>query len=259
LWSYPDASPSAKSLTYLEQQSHLADPTAVLQQASAFYRQQLDRCPEARQYLEQRGVRDSTLIRELQIGYAPGGSLRRHLLAQGYSLDLLRRTGLVRSQGQDAFYRRVIFPCYQNGRIANVYGRSTSGVFAHRFLPGPKGGLFAWESVRQFPSVILVEGVFDLAVLWQAGFRHVTCSFGTHLQSGQLRQLCDRPRTVYLAFDVDVNGSGQQAAQALAHRLRVKGITTRRVLLPPGHDPNSFFVQGGDARQFRSLLEEAQS
>ena len=29
-------------------------------------------------------------------------------------------------------------------------------------------------------------------------------------------------------------------------------------MLPEGHDPNSFFVQGGDARQFQSLLEAAQ-
>jgi DNA primase len=82
---------------------------------------------------------------------------------------------------------------------------------------------------------------------------------GTHLTSDQFRQLCDRPRTVYLTFDVDANGSGQQAAQALAHRLRAHGLTPRRVLLPPGHDPNSFFMQGGDARQFQSLLEEAPS
>jgi len=39
----------------------------------------------------------------------------------------------------------------------------------------------AWESVRQFPAVILVEGLFDLAVLWQAGFRYTTCPWGTHL------------------------------------------------------------------------------
>jgi hypothetical protein len=30
------------------------------------------------------------------------------------------------------------------------------------------------------------------------------------------------------------------------------------VSLPEGHDPNSFFVQGGDARQFQSMLEAAQ-
>jgi len=246
-----------QSLTYLEQQSTLADPDTVLRQASVFYQQQLDRYPEARRYLEQRGVRDLALIRELQIGYAPGGSLRRHLLAQGYSLDLLQGTGLVNPQGHDTFYQRVVFPCCQDGRIVNLYGRSIGTAFAHRFLPGSKGNLFAWESVRQSPRVILVEGMFDLAVLWQAGFHHATCSLGTHLTADQFRQLCDRPRTVYLTFDVDANGSGQQAAQALTHRLQAQGITTRRVLLPPGEDPNSFFVQGGDARQFQSLLEEA--
>jgi len=119
--------------------------------------------------------------------------------------------------------------------------------------------LYAWEQVQQSPEVILVEGLFDYAVLWQAGFHHLTCSLGTHLTSDQFRQLCDRPRTVYLTFDVDANGSGQHAAQALSHGLRAHGITPRRVLLPPGHDPNSFFVQGGDARQFHSLLEEALS
>ena len=114
-----------------------------------------------------------------------------------------------------------------------------------------------WEQVRQYQEVILVEGLFDYAVLWQAGFHNVTCSMGNHLNAYQFRQLCDGPRTVYLAFDADSNGSGQQAAQWLACRLREQGLNARRVSLPDGHDPNSFFVQGGDAQQFQCLLEEA--
>lgn len=248
-----------QSLAYLEQQSAPpADPAAVLEQAAAFYQQQLDRYVEARRYLAQRGLRDPELIKELRIGYAPGGMLRRHLTAQGFSCDLLRRLGLLNPQGCDTFYRRVIFPCCRGGRVVNLYGRSITADFAHRFLPGSKGGLYAWEHVQQCPEVILVEGLFDYAVLWQAGFRHVTCSLGTHLNACQFQQLCDRSRTIYLTFDVDANGSGQQASQQLAHRLRAKGIPTRRVFLPDGHDPNSFFVQGGDARQFQSLLEAAQ-
>ena len=248
-----------QSLAYLEQQSSLtADPVAVLEQAATFYQQQLDRYPEARRYLEQRGLRDPVLIKELRIGYAPGGSLRRHLAAQGYSCDLLQRLGLLNSQGCDAFYRRVIFPCCQGGRVVNLYGRSIAAAFAHRFLPGSKGGLYAWEQVQQCSEVILVEGLFDYVVLRQAAFRHVTCSLGTHLNASQFQQLCDHPRTIYLTFDVDANGSGQQASLLLTHRLRAQGIVTRRVLLPDGHDPNSFFVQGGDARQFHSLLETAQ-
>ena len=247
-----------QSLAYLEQRSAPpVDPAAVLEQAATFYQNQLDRYPEALDYLKQRGLDSPAPIQELRIGYAPGGSLRQHLTAQGYSFDLLRSLGLLNSQGRDAFYRRVVFPCCQAGRVINLYGRSITGAFAHRFLHGSKGGLYAWEQVQHCPEVILVEGLFDYAVLWQAGFRHVTCSFGTHLNACQFQQLCDRQRTVYLTFDVDANGSGQQASLRLARSLWVQGISARRVLLPRGHDPNSFFVQGGDREQFQSLLEAA--
>ena len=258
--SCPATCPSAKASPTWSNRLLATDDSAaaVLQQTAAFYQQQLDHYPEAMRYLNRRGVHDPVLIRELEIGYAPGGCLRRHLAAQGYSFYLLRQSGLLNAQGSDAFYQRIVFPLRHDKHIANLYGRSIANAFAHRFLPGSKGGLYAWEQVQQCSEVILVEGLFDYAVLWQAGFRHVTCSLGTHLNADQFQQLCDRPRTVYLTFDADGNGSGQQASQLLAQRLRAQGLTTRRVLLPKGHDPNSFFVQGGDARQFQSLLEATQ-
>ena len=79
-----------------------------------------------------------------------------------------------------AFCRRVIFPCRQHGRVINLYGRSVGEAFPHRLLARSKGGLFAWDSVSRFSTVILVEGLFDLAILWQAGFRNTTCAIGTH-------------------------------------------------------------------------------
>ena len=247
-----------QSLTFLDPQTAPAvDASAVLDRAVAFYQQQLDNYPEALSYLNQRGVHYPALIRELEIGYAPGGSLRRHLTAQGYPFDLLRQVGLLNAQGSDAFYQRIVFPLREGKHIVNLYGRSIGNAFAHRFLPGAKGGLYAWEKVRHCPEVIVVEGLFDYAVLRQAGFDNVTCSLGTHLNLDQFLQLCEGQRTVYLTFDVDDNQSGQQAAEQLAHRLDTQGITARRVLLPQGHDPNSFFTQGGDARQFQSLVEAA--
>ena len=51
--------------------------------------------------------------------------------------------------------------------------------------------------------------------------------------------------------------AGRKAAQSLAGRLSGQGVDVRIVTLPAGHDPNSFFVQGGDAHQFQSLLEAA--
>ncbi len=172
---------------------------------------------------------------------------------QRHGAAVLLQSRLVTAAGYDAYMHRIVFPLE-----GNLYGRSLSASAPpHRFLPGAKGGLYGWEQVRRYREVILVEGLFDYAVLWQAGFHNVTCSMGTHLNMRQYRQLCDRSRTVYLAFDADTNGSGQKAAQSLACRLRAHGVKVRIVALPDSHDPNSFFVQDGDARQFQSLLEAA--
>jgi DNA primase len=249
-----------QSLACFDSQTTSEDSSrAVVEQAAAFYHHQLDHYPEALSYLNQRGLVDPILIKELEIGYAPGGCLRRHLTAQGYSFDLLRQVGLLNVNGSDALYQRIVFPLRQGEHIINLYGRCIGAAFAHRFLPGTKGGLYAWEKVRHCPEVILVEGLFDYAVLRQAGFHNATCSLGTHLNTDQFLELCEGPRTVYLTFDVDDNQSGQQAAEQLAHRLEAKCIATRRVLLPQGHDPNSFFTQGGNTSQFQSLVEAAQS
>jgi DNA primase len=171
----------------------------------------------------------------------------------GYPLQSQRNAGLVTSAGYDAYIHRIVFPLENN-----LYGRSLSTAAPpHRFLPGAKGGLYDWNRVRQHPEVILVEGLFDYTAVRQAGFENVTCSLGANLNARQFRQLCDGPRTVYLAFDADQNGSGQRAAQSLACRLTEHGASARTVSLPEGHDPNSFFAQGGDAHQFQSLLEAA--
>jgi DNA primase len=226
----------------------------LLHEVAAFYCIQLHRHPEAIAYLHQRGLRSADLIEHMRIGYAPGGCLRAWLTQLGYSLHSVRQAGLLAADVYDTYVHRIVFPLEEN-----LYGRSISASAPpHRFLPGVKGGLYAWEQVRRYPEVILVEGLFDYAVLWQAGFHNVTCSLGTNLNARQFRQLCDGPRTVYLAFDTDRNGSGQRAARSLACRLTGHGVNVRVVALPDGHDPNSFFVQDGDARQFQSLLEAAQ-
>jgi len=228
--------------------------TPLLQAVADLYRIQLHRHSEAVAYLHQRGIHSPELIEEMRIGYAPGGCLRRWLTQLGYPLQSQRHAGLVTSAGYDAYIHRIVFPLE-----GNLYGRSLSTAApAHRFLPGAKGGLYAWDRVRRHPEVILVEGLFDYAAVRQAGFPNVTCSMGTNLNAHQFRQLCDSPRTVYVAFDADRNGGGQRAAQSLACRLTERGIMVRTVVLPQGHDPNSFFVGGGDADQFQSLLKAAQ-
>lgn len=190
----------------------------------------------------------------MRIGYAPGRCLRAWLMGLGYSLTDLQQAGVVTPEGFDAMAHRLVFPLE-----STLYGRSLGRACPHRFLPGGKGGLYGWPTVRHCRDLIVVEGLFDWASLCQAGFRNVTCSLGTSLNATQFHQLCDgTARTVYLAFDSDANGGGQRAAQQLAHRLSAHRVEAIPVELPDGHDPNSFFVQGGgDAHQFQALLERA--
>jgi DNA primase len=239
-----------QALALLQQWRGLAP---LLHEAAGFYRLQLHRHGEAIAYLYQRGVRSAELIEHMRIGYAPGGCRRGWLTRLGYPLHALRQAGLVTAAGYDAYMHRIVFPLQ-----GNLYGRSIStSAPPHRLLPGAKGGLYEWVRVRRYPEVILVEGLFDYAVLWQAGFHNVTCSLGSHLNARQFRQLCDGPRAVYLTFDADGNSSGQHAAQCLSQSLQERGILTRLVSLPEGQDPNSFFVGGGNAHEFQRLLERA--
>jgi DNA primase len=233
---------------------HWSGSPSVLRVAVDFYHTQLHRHGEALEYLCQRGIRSPEVIEHMHIGYASGGCLRRYLVGAGYPLPSFQQAGLVNAAGYDSFTRRVVFPLE-----GNLYGRSISAAAPpHRFLPGAKGGLYMWEQARRYTEVILVEGLFDYAVLYQAGFHNLTCSMGTQLNTHQFQQLSSGSRTVYLVFDADTNGSGQQAARHLAERLSGQGVATVVVTLPEGHDPNSLFTAGCDAHQFHTLLEVAQ-
>ena len=141
--------PFRQTVAHLEQELPPAPVFRLLEETAAFYQLQLHRHPEATDYLERRGVRDSSLIEELGIGYAPGGCLRRHLAPWCCSLDRLLEIGLINHHGRDAFCRRVIFPCWQHGQVVNLYG-SIGAAFPHRLLPALEGRFIRLAVRQQF-------------------------------------------------------------------------------------------------------------
>jgi DNA primase len=228
----------------------------LLDQTYGFYQRQLAHFDDARAYLTARGIHDCAVIERMRIGYAPGACLRGYLERRGYSRQALLECGLADQRGRDSFFRCLTFPLPQAG---NLYGRSLSnGICRHRFLPGSKGGLYGWAQTWAFPRVIVVEGVFDVAALWQAGFPDAVAVLGSFLNNRQLIELCRTgQRLTYLCFDADHNGSGQRAARRVSVQLRHGGVDALRVELPCGHDPASFFAAGADAWDFRRRLERA--
>jgi hypothetical protein len=122
-------------------------------------------------YLNQRGLHDPALIQELQIGYAPGRSLRRHLTTRGYSFDLLRRSACSTRRARMPSTRASSSHCAKT----NPSSTSTAVVLAPplpiAFSQAPRADCMPGRKVQQCSEGILVEveGRFDYAVLWQAG------------------------------------------------------------------------------------------
>jgi DNA primase len=221
-----------------------------------FYQRQMPISSPAWAYLGARGIHNRALIERMRIGYAPGACLRGYLERLGYSRKTLLLRGLIDELGRDRFYRCLTFPLPETG---SLYGRMIGdGLCRHRFLPASKGGLYGWEESRVFSGVVIVEGVFDVAALWQAGFANAVASLGSHLNNQQLAQLCaPAGRLVYICFDADRNGSGQRAAWRLSVQLRHASVEALRVELPCGQDPASFLAGGAGAADFERCLARA--
>jgi DNA primase len=228
----------------------------LLDRTYGFYQRQLIQSDDARAYLAARGIHDRALIERMRIGYAPGACLRGYLARLGYRRQALLESGLVDEQGRDSFFRCLTFPLVETG---NLYGRCLgNSLCRHRFLPGSKGGLYGWTQTLAFPQTMVVEGLLDVAALWQAGFPHAAAALGSHLNHLQLVQLFLKPeRPTYICFDADRNGSGQRAAHRLSIQLRHGGVEALRVELPCGHDPASFFAAGASAGDFQRCLDRA--
>jgi DNA primase len=233
-----------------------APPQQLLERTYAFYQQHLTRSDSALQYLAVRGIHEPAVVEWMRLGYAPGACLRHHLCGLGYAAGTLRHYGLIDRQGRDCFFRCLTFPLPES---ASLYGRSLAeGPWRHRFLPGSKGGLYGLSRRGDDSRIIVVEGLFDVAALWQAGFPEAVAALGSHLNTRQLSELCQAGRRgIYLCFDADVNGSGPAAARRLSARLWEAGVESRRVELPCGHDPASYFAAGAGAADFARRLERA--
>lgn len=229
---------------------------ALWNDACDFYQHHLQRNLEAQGYLRRRGIASPEVIERMRIGYAPGGCLRAYLEGLGYSRRAIVASGLADAQGRDRLWGTITFPIEET---ASMYGRHLDpSAGRHRFLARPKGGLYGWNRAKRSPALIVVEGLFDLASLWQAGFSNAVALLGCHCNGQQQAQLLDgRPRTVYLCLDADANGSGQSAARLWGQRLRRDGQRVALVRLPEGGDPNRFFAAGGTAAEFSRYLEEA--
>jgi DNA primase len=233
-------------------------------------------------YFGRRGLTAQTM-ENFQLGYAPQGwdRLLGALTRKGYSPALLEKAGLVvaRKDGSgvyDRFRDRVMFPiCDEQSRVVGFGGRVIDDS-TPKYLNSPETAVYAKRRVlyglnrakdacRSEKTVFIVEGYFDLIALHQHGIFNAVATLGTALSSDHIRMLARLANHLVLVYDSDEAGirSAKRCidlfwAEHVDFRrgdvFREEGADTHILVLPEGHDPDSFVFQSG-ADEFRRLVQ----
>ena len=242
--------------------------------AATFFRDKLESGPAgeaARRYLERRGMKRKT-VDGFGLGYAPNSweELTRHLKARGVPMDVVEESGLVASKEgaghyYDRFRDRIMFPIKDiRGRVIGFGGR-VLGDGEPKYLNSPETRLFkkgstlytldvAREAIRKAGFSIIVEGNFDVLFMHQEGFDNSVATLGTALTPDHISTLRRYSEKVTLLFDGDE--AGQKAVDRSLELFLGSEIQPGVVILPGGHDPDSFLRDKGK-QAMEELLESA--
>jgi len=248
---------------------------AALNDAQAWFRQQLGANETARSYLRQRGF-DKATVDEFGVGWAPQSwqGLSDHLTRSGFKPDELEAAGLITRKGDgpqaritDKFRGRIMFPIHdRRGRVIAFGGRVIDDG-QPKYMNSPetpvfhKGReLYRLHQVRRggLPKrILVVEGYMDAAALHQFGFTDAVATLGTAVTPDHLDALFKATPLVVFCFDGD--RAGRQAAWRgleAALPLMKDNRELRFLFLPEGEDPDSVVrARGGDALE--RLIDQA--
>lgn len=224
-------------------------------------------------YFHHRGLRDETIIK-FRLGYCPedGQSFYQHATAQGYSGELLEKSGLTKSRDgrhYDNYRGRIIFPIQNaTGRILGFGARILkSNDKAPKYINTPENelyvkskvlyGLFqARQSIGKSDECLLVEGYLDVISLNQAGIENVVASSGTSLTEDQLHAIGQLTKNLTILYDGDP--AGIKAALRGMDMALSQSFSVKLALLPEGEDPDSYVQKHGRSGMLEYLQDHKQ-
>lgn len=241
----------------------------VMEDATKFFKKNLEGNTEVVSYLKNRGLNDES-IKNFQIGFIPEDwrVLYTHLTKNGWGDKEIELAGLIKKTEKgyyDRFRNRIMFPISDSsGRVIAFSGRLfKDDEKSAKYLNSPDTPIFskssvlfgldkAKESIRKNNFSILVEGQMDLILSHQSGFKNTVATSGTALSDstvsrenvvsnlGLVRRLSEN---IVLAFDGDKAGfNASLRAGKIALSL---GMDVKVANLASGIDPADLISKGG--------------
>ena len=225
-------------------------------------------------YFRERGFNDRTL-EKFELGYALDSwdDLTQVAIQKGYSQDILDKAGLrvvQETKSYDRFRGRVIFPVHNlAGKVIAFGARILSKEKKEnqpKYINSPETEIYhkskalygmyqARNAIRQSDNCFLVEGYTDVISMHQAGVENVVAASGTALTEEQVKLIRRFTDNVTVVFDGD--DAGIRAAIRGIDLLLSGGLNVKVVLLPDGHDPDSFSKSTGTTALQQYLTQQA--
>jgi DNA primase len=212
------------------------------------------------EYLIARGVDEET-ARTFGLGHAPDTwtGLVDHMARFKVNGETCEAAGLA-TMGKhgfnDRFRGRIIFPIFDRwGKTVAFGGRILDpDAKAPKYLNSPETPFYTKGSevfglattkqeIRREDAAVIVEGNFDVIVLYAQGVKNVVAPMGTALTEKQARLLGRFTKRVFVSFD------GDRAGIAATHRslpiLLAQNFDARVIQMPSGDDPDSYIRREG--------------
>lgn len=224
------ATKNKTSRTLAEWQLNHEDHKEILEAlkiADMYYRKRLK---PNHPYVCKRGL-DEKAIEKYHLGWADG-KLGSHLSKEGISCSVAQIAGLIRPDGQDVFFNRLMIPIMdRRGRVLGFGGRITKNVSAPKYINSAespvfhkKECLFGIQNLNPKRTVYIVEGYMDAISLQLNGVNSVAV-LGTAVGSGHALLLSSLGiKKVVISLDSDGAGvkNAIKAIDALSRDFEVK-------------------------------------
>ncbi len=248
---------------------------AINEKAASYYESVLAHPAEgklAREYLTSRSLGNG-IISGFRLGYAPDkwDSLTMVLMSEHFDMGLAVQAGVVipkKSGGYyDRFRGRIIFPILDLRNHVVGFGARVINDALPKYVNTPETPIFhkgeflyglhaSYQKIREKGKVLIVEGYMDWLALRNFNVDYAVATLGTALTAHHVRKLRGYTKEAVVVFDSDE--AGKMAALRSLPLFINEGLSARVVVLPDGHDPDTFLNENGtDA--FLALVDKAVS
>lgn len=244
----------------------------VIETASNFFQENLKTTmgEKAREYLEERGVLQSTVY-EFQVGFAAKSMLLyNHLKSKGFSDEAILESGLVVTTPEgvkkNRFYERIIFPIWnEKGKNIAFGARTLLKDVMPKYINSSDSSIFhksqvlynfhrAKNFVDDNTPFIVTEGYLDVMLMHQEGIKTSVATLGTAVSEHHLQLIWRRNSKPIFCFDGDQAGY-KAALRTIKIALPIvqSSKTIRFAFLPSGEDPASM-IQNKRTQELQSIL-----